>query len=343
MPLVPGFDSRKVDGSKADVKSGSADVKSDAGDSQTTSTDSDTDGKPIAAQPAAAQPTLSLEDMLKEPHPHHHADDIFKALDTDDNGQLDRREFGAFAKIVFPELARLPELMQRFDVEAVMGRVDSDRNGTVGVNELRAFLRCYDPTTKSMTSMSALVITYVENDSIKRILQDDPSKAQEIVRVINGMRNKFDMVVVVGENAGKVHINEELNEFAPFTAQGSEGCTAHPDLSNALTKLTALLESRGITDIYCCGLAFENCVKSSALHCANEGFKTTVVEDACKPFVADEVRKTTAELTEGGVSVLTRDKAEKEVDFLKFGTDKDYLQFTKAAKLRCSEVGEPSQ
>ena len=54
-----------------------------------------------------------------------------------------------------------------------------------------------------------------------------------------------------------------------------DNCKAHD------TGLAALLEAHGVTDVYCCGLVYDICVKSSALHGAEMGFNVTVIEDAC--------------------------------------------------------------
>jgi nicotinamidase/pyrazinamidase len=315
-------------------------------------------------------------------------DEIFKEFDKNGNGELDAKELAPLIKAAFPESSCSPE-----EIGVLMDSLDTNHDGTVGVNELRAFLRCYDPTTHNLASKSALVIIDVQNDFITGALAN-PFKAQEIVPIINGMRDKFDMVVISYDyhpedhcsfvesvNAGKVPIKEEVKEFAPFTpvtlvgdadraehtqvlyprhgVQGSEGCKAHPDLvlkdtdgniykgtkpnidsysaffDNCKandTGLTKLLESNGVTDVYCCGLVFDICVKSSALHGAEMGFKTAVIEEACKPFFADKVEATKDELKKGGVSVLTCAEAEAEVAASKSRSFKDYLQFIKAAK-----------
>ena len=58
-----------------------------------------------------------------------------------------------------------------------------------------------------------------------------------------------------------------------------DNCKAHD------TGLAALLEAHGVTDVYCCGLVYDICVKSSALHGAEMGFNVTVIEDACRSRV----------------------------------------------------------
>ncbi len=48
------------------------------------------------------------------------------------------------------------------------------------------------------------------------------------------------------------------------------------------TGLDGYLASRGITEIYVCGLALDYCVAWSALDARRFGFATTILEDACR-------------------------------------------------------------
>jgi len=48
------------------------------------------------------------------------------------------------------------------------------------------------------------------------------------------------------------------------------------------TGLAGLLRERGIDTVYCCGLATDFCVAWSALDSQTAGFRTFVIEDACR-------------------------------------------------------------
>ena len=66
----------------------------------------------------------------------------------------------------------------------------------------------------------------------------------------------------------------------------------HPDIDSysafveadraTRTGLASLLRERGITTVYCCGLATDFCVAWSALDARDAGFDTLVIEDACR-------------------------------------------------------------
>ena len=79
-----------------------------------------------------------------------------------------------------------------------------------------------------------------------------------------------------GEKRGHVYKGQKANidSYSAFF----DNCKAND------TGLTKQLEDAGVTDVYCCGLVFDICVKSSALHGAENGFRVSVIEDACKPL-----------------------------------------------------------
>lgn len=53
------------------------------------------------------------------------------------------------------------------------------------------------------------------------------------------------------------------------------------------TGLAALLHARGVKRVFCCGLATDFCVASSALDARAAGFEAFVIEDACRAIDAD--------------------------------------------------------
>lgn len=71
---------------------------------------------------------------------------------------------------------------------------------------------------------------------------------------------------------------------------------------NALQKW---LEDSNVKEVYIAGLAFDFCVKYSAIQAQRRGFKTFVVVDAAKPVSADNIEATKKELTDAGVTLIT--------------------------------------
>ena len=56
------------------------------------------------------------------------------------------------------------------------------------------------------------------------------------------------------------------------------------------TELEDILRSKGVTDVYVCGLATDYCVGYTALDAQDLGFRTIVVEDCCRGIDPDKIK-----------------------------------------------------
>eukprot|EP00038_Savillea_parva_P028408 m.64886 g.64886 ORF g.64886 m.64886 type:complete len:246 (+) comp8253_c0_seq1:303-1040(+) len=70
------------------------------------------------------------------------------------------------------------------------------------------------------------------------------------------------------------------------------------------TILGRQLLERGVTDVYCVGLAFDYCVGATALDAAKEGFKTFVLKDLSKGVMPETCAAMSARLSMAGVTIL---------------------------------------
>ena len=210
------------------------------------------------------------------------------------------------------------------EVELLKQDLDKNQDGSLGVNELRAFLRVFNPETRKLVRKTALLVVDVQNDFISGTLAV-PSAA-DIVPMINGVREKFDAVVisydwhpkghcsfVEAAREGSVDVLSPPETYDPFSlvmlkgdadrpehqqmlyprhcVQGEWGAECHAELvlkdsdlkiykgvkpnidsysaffdnmkAND-TGLTAMLEKEAVTDVYCCGLVTDICVKATA-------------------------------------------------------------------------------
>ena len=72
------------------------------------------------------------------------------------------------------------------------------------------------------------------------------------------------------------------------------------------TGLTGYLRERGLGRIFVAGLAYDYCVRYSAIDSMRAGFETYVVEDACRAIGAgDSVADTNYDFHEAGVRRIT--------------------------------------
>lgn len=76
-----------------------------------------------------------------------------------------------------------------------------------------------------------------------------------------------------------------------------------------MTNLDEILKAGGITDLYVVGLAYDFCVKHTALDAVELGYKTYVIEDATRS-AADSAEACRDDLREHGVIVVRSDSEE---------------------------------
>ncbi|HEX7653548.1 MAG TPA: bifunctional nicotinamidase/pyrazinamidase [Verrucomicrobiae bacterium] len=73
------------------------------------------------------------------------------------------------------------------------------------------------------------------------------------------------------------------------------------------TGLGEWLQARGVTEVFVCGLATDYCVKFTALDAQKMGFRTTLVEDACRGVNLDpgDVAMAIQEMRAAGIAVVS--------------------------------------
>merc|ERR1712151_599825 len=87
-----------------------------------------------------------------------------------------------------------------------------------------------------------------------------------------------------------------------------------------------MLSELNVTHVYCVGLVFDICVQSSALHGAEMGFHTSVIEDCTKPLIPDDVDSVKEKLQLGGVKVISTEEALEDLDAGGDLTFEDWMQ-----------------
>jgi len=71
------------------------------------------------------------------------------------------------------------------------------------------------------------------------------------------------------------------------------------------TGLTGYLRERGLTRVFCCGLAFDYCVRYSAEDAHAQRFETIVIEDACRAIDMDGSAQATRDsLNSQGIALV---------------------------------------
>jgi nicotinamidase/pyrazinamidase len=70
------------------------------------------------------------------------------------------------------------------------------------------------------------------------------------------------------------------------------------------------LERRGVERVFICGLATDYCVKATVLDALEAGFKTVLIEDACRGIGEDTVASALNEMKAAGASLCRADDIE---------------------------------
>ncbi|GAB1605834.1 uncharacterized protein LOC106869615 [Argonauta hians] len=70
------------------------------------------------------------------------------------------------------------------------------------------------------------------------------------------------------------------------------------------TKLFSILQSHNVSDVYVCGIAYDVCVKYTASDAIYLGFRTHLIDDACRGVKLDDIELTKKDLMHNGCCIL---------------------------------------
>ena len=73
------------------------------------------------------------------------------------------------------------------------------------------------------------------------------------------------------------------------------------------TGLEKILKEKGVTTVYCCGLAYDYCVGSTAESAAAAGFNTYLITDAAKSVAEASAAGMKERIVSAGVQEITSD------------------------------------
>ena len=95
-------------------------------------------------------------------------------------------------------------------------------------------------------------------------------------------------------------------EFAKGSDSGLDSYSGFFDVSRRSTGLAEYLQRRGVDEVFVMGLATDYCVKATALDAASLGFKTWLIEDACRGvnLRPEDSQRAVDEMRAGGVKVI---------------------------------------
>jgi nicotinamidase/pyrazinamidase len=114
---------------------------------------------------------------------------------------------------------------------------------------------------------------------------------------------------VQGSKGAEFHPGLELNKTAAIFRKGMDpeidSYSGFYDNNHQIsTGLSGYLKEKGVTEIYCCGLAADICVYYTIRDAMTSGFSATLVEDASRPLSIDIFSSLKKELAYAGVRIV---------------------------------------
>lgn len=107
----------------------------------------------------------------------------------------------------------------------------------------------------------------------------------------------------------KIHENIKIVEGSPFIYKGTnpevDSYSAFFD-NYKLSKTTLDMElmNKGVTDVFVCGIAYDVCVGLTAIDAIELGYRTILVDDACRGITIDDIVQTKNKVEEGHGAVI---------------------------------------
>lgn len=178
--------------------------------------------------------------------------------------------------------------------------------------------------------MRALIIVDLQNDFCPGGALPAPN-GERIVPIINGLINKFDVVLASKDwhPVNTVH----FEKWPAHCVRDTQGAEFHPDLNvdkidkvflkgtdNTDDGYSAFEATNGdlgdylrkarVEEVYVTGLVTEYCVKQTVLEALRQGFETYLIEDAIQGIDAhpNDVPLAKAEMEKSGAIIIKSDK-----------------------------------
>ncbi|XP_071485854.1 nicotinamidase-like [Diadema antillarum] len=250
--------------------------------------------------------------------------EIFEKLDENQDGRIDADEFHILWRYWLPMILAPKSAFIVVDVQ------HDFIDGSLAVNEGETIVPIINKIIEAVPFSQVMYtfdwhpddhISFFKNLGLRELSPSSPIKKEEA--------KVFDTVIFVGPP------KTEQTLWPAHCVQNSPGARLHNDLQIAenhtnifkgtnpdidsysaffdnnrvsQTSLTQELCSRRITDVYVCGLAYDVCVRHSAIDATLLGFRTFVIEDATKGLTPESCEKAKKDMQGSGCLFIPSSK-----------------------------------
>lgn len=240
--------------------------------------------------------------------------EIFKIFDANKDGKIDSSEFATcwndwVRKILCPITAVIAVDIQNDFISGSLSlkNCPAAQDGAEVIPVANYLLQTipFDVVIYSLDWHPADHISFFENLKNRKLHSTSPISAEDA--------KLLDTVIFEGPP-----ITEQIL-WPTHCIQDSWGAQLHPELkvvpeakfirkgtnpnidsysvfwdNNKLSQTSLLkeLQDHNVTDVYICGLAYDVCVGATTMHSLEHGFRTLLIEDACRGVSVDSIERT---------------------------------------------------
>lgn len=265
-------------------------------------------------------------------------------IDQDRSGTVNITELRAFLRCYDPgaSLIRKKTALIIIDVQNdfISGTLANQFNAAEIVPRINEIRDNFDVVTLSYDWHPHDHCSFVESANAGKVAMEDEPREFKFLDVVtlagDESRPAHQQVLYVrhavqkswgGETHPDLIVKESDHKIFKGTSSNIDSYSAFFDNCRAKdTGLTETLSELGVTHIYIVGLVFDICVQSTALHGAEMGFQTTIIEDCTRPLSPDQVETVKKSLRANGVQVMSTPEALADASSRRECTFADWMQ-----------------
>ena len=181
------------------------------------------------------------------------------------------------------------------------------KNGSLAVNGTdKAFLEKLQKATETFKKKGHPIYATQDwhpKDHVSFFTNHEGKKPLDVVRVADRTQVLWPPHCVQNTEGATILLDSGL-----FNAIVKKGQDAHfdsysgfQDDGGARTEMDAILKSDGIKEVVIYGIAMDYCVKATAIHAVQAGYKATVIEGLTAKIAPDSAAKAREEMSANGV------------------------------------------
>lgn len=257
-------------------------------------------------------------------------EEIFQVFDRNSDGFIDRAEFelcwNHWIKVIIKPVSSLMVVdVQNDFITGTLSISDcpARHNGVEVVEPINKLIETI-PFNEIFYSLDWHPVdhsSFLENVNSRPLHPSSPTAADQVTagcKVVFDGNPPFDMTLwprhcVENSWGAELHANLKMPPTAnkickAYKADVDSYSAFWDNRHEGQTDLDAQLKSRGVTDLYTCGIAYDYCVGSTAVHALEAGYRTIMIEDSTRGIDEEGIEKMREKIRSlGGIIVNSSD------------------------------------